>query len=68
MGVLKVSIDFIFPVEVTPTQGASEMCGHAVHSFDMPLHIAFSSEVLVTAREFATYSTGSMSQRTGEGK
>ena len=68
MGVLKVGIDFIFPVEVAPAHGAGEVCGHAVQSFDMPLHITLSSKVLVAARELAAYSTGSMSQRTGGGK
>jgi hypothetical protein len=68
MDVLKVGIDFIFPVEVAPAQAAGEVCGHAVHSFDMPLHITFPSKVLVTAMELAAYSTGSMSQRTGGGK
>jgi len=37
-----------------------------VHALDVPFHVAFSSEVLVTTWEFAAYPTGSMSQRGGE--
>ena len=50
MGVLQVIIDFVLPVEVALTEGASEARVHAVYALYVPLHVPSSSEALNTAR------------------